>query len=118
MDLEDVESCLKAVKEKPASPTKSPKTPVIKPTALAAQLVFNGNIDKIDDVLEQIEQGVDDRTNTKKSERIDVDYDGSKVQVKAEPLTEKVADQLTTDDDMGGIIHANVESPDEAIKDL
>lgn len=118
MDLEDVESCLKAVKEKPASPTKSPKTPVIKPTALAAQLVFDGNIDKIDDVLEQIEQGVDDRTNTKKSERIDVDYDGSKVQVKAEPLTEKVADQLTTDDDMGGIIHANVESPDEAIKDL
>lgn len=118
MDLEDVESCLKAVKEKPASPTKSPKTPVIKPTALAAQLVFDGNIDKIDDVLEQIEQGVDDRTNTKKSERIDVDYDGSKVQVKAEPLTEKVADQLTTDDDMGGIIHADVESPDEAIKNL
>lgn len=118
MDLEDVEGCLKAAKEKTAVPSKPNKTPVIKPTALAAQLVFDGNTDKIDDVLEQIEQGVDGRTTTRKSERIDVDYDGAKVQVKAEPLTEKVADQLITDEDMGGIIHADVESPDEAIKDL
>ena len=118
MDLEDVEGCLKAAKEKTAVPSKPNKTPVIKPTALAAQLVFDSNTDKIDDVLEQIEQGVDGRTTTRKSERIDVDYDGAKVQVKAEPLTEKVADQLITDEDMGGIIHADVESPDEAIKDL
>ncbi len=118
MDLEDVESCLKAVKEKPGTPPKPRKTPTVKPTALAAQLVFEGNTDKIDDILGQIQQGVDDRTNTKKAERVEVDYDGAKVQVKAEPLTEKVADQLTTDDDMGGVIHADVESPDEAIKDL
>ena len=109
MDLEDVEGCLKAAKEKTAVPSKPNKTPVIKPTALAAQLVFDSNTDKIDDVLEQIEQGVDGRTTTRKSERIDVDYDGAKVQVKAEPLTEKVADQLITDEDMGGIIHADVE---------
>lgn len=118
MDLEDVESCLKAVKERPNTPPRLSKTPVVKPTALAAQLVFDGNTDRIDDVLEHIEQGVDGRTNTKKSERVDVDYEGSKLQVKAEPLTEKVAEQLTTDDDLGGIIRADVESPDEAIKDL
>ncbi len=118
MDLDEVESCLKAVKEKTDTPPKPRKTLAVKPTALAAQLVFAGNTDKIDEVLEQIEQGVDERTNTKKSERVEIDYDGSKVQVKAEPLTEKVADQLTTDDDMGGIIHADVESPDEAVKDL
>lgn len=118
MDLEEVESCLKVVKEKPNTHPKPRKTPAVKPTALAAQLVFDGNMDKIDAVLEQIEQGVDERTNTKKSERVEIDYDGSKVQVKAEPLTEKVAEQLTTDDDMGGIIHADVESPDEAVKDL
>ena len=118
MDLEDVESCLKAVKEKPNTPPKPRKTPIIKPTAFAAQLVFDGNTDKIDETLGQIEQSVDDRSNTKKSERIEVDCDGTKVQVKAEPLTEKVADQLTTDDDMGGIIHADVESPDEAIRNL
>ena len=118
MDLEDVEDCLKAVKEKPNTPPKPKKAPVLKPTAFAAQLVFDGNTERINDVLEQIEQGVDERTNTKKSERVEVDCDGSKVQVKAEPLTEKVAEQLTTDDDMGGIVHADVESPDEAIKDL
>lgn len=118
MDLEDVEGCLRAAKERPVTSLKPQKTPAVKPTALAAQLVFDGNTDKIEDVLDQIEQRVDDRANTKKSERVDVDYDGSKVQVRTEPLTEKVADQLTTDEDMGGIIHADVESPDEAIKDL
>lgn len=118
MDLEDVEGCLRAAKERPATSLKPQKTPAVKPTALAAQLVFDGNTDKIEDVLNQIEQRVDDRANTRKSECVDVDYDGSKVQVRTEPLTEKVADQLTTDEDMGGIIHADVESPDEAIKDL
>lgn len=118
MDLEDVEGCLKAVKEKPGNSPKPPKTPLVKPTALAAQFVFDGNTDKIDDVLEHIEQGVDGRTNSKKSERVEIDYEGSKLQVKAEPLTEKVADQLTTEVDMGGIIRADVESPDEAIKNL
>lgn len=118
MDLEDVEGCLRAAKERPVTSLKPQKTPAVKPTALAAQLVFDGNTDKIEDILDQIEQRVDDRANTRKSERVDVDYDGSKVQVRTEPLTEKVADQLTTDEDMGGIIHADVESPDEAIKDL
>lgn len=102
MDLEEVEGCLKAVKEKIDTPPKPRKTPVVKPTALAAQLVFDGTTDKINDVLDQIKQNVDERNNTKKSERVEVDFEGAKVQVKAEPLTEKVADQLTTDDDMGG----------------
>ncbi|MCD7919357.1 MAG: hypothetical protein LUG45_04670 [Clostridiales bacterium] len=120
MDIEDVESCLKAVKEKPngENPPKARKTPIVQPTALAAQLVFEGNTDRIDDILDHIKQDVDERSNTKKSERVEIDYDSSKIQIKAEPLTEKVADQLTTDDDMGGIIHADVDSPDEAIKEL
>lgn len=118
MELEEVEGCLKAVKERPDTPPKPRKNPVVKPTALAAQLVFDGTTDKIDDVLDQIKQGVDERNNTKKCERVEVEFEGSKVLVKAEPLTEKVAEQLTTDDDMGGIIHADVDSPDEAVKDL
>lgn len=117
MELEEIERCLKAVKEKPATSRRKRRTPVIKPTVLAAQLVFDGNIGDVDGALEQIGQSVDRRNNTKKSERVEVDYEGSKIQVKAEPLTEKIADQLTNDDDMGGIIYADVESPDEAIKD-
>lgn len=117
MELEEIERCLKAVKEKPVTSRRKRRTPVVKPTVLAAQLVFDGNIGEVDSVLEQIGQSVDGRNNNKKSERVEVDYEGSKVQVKAEPLTEKIADQLTNDDDMGGIIYADVESPDEAIKD-
>lgn len=118
MDLEEVEDCLKAVKERSGTPPKPRKTPVVKPTSLAAQLVFDGTTDKINYILDQIKQNVDERNNTQKSERVEVDFEGSRVQVKAEPLTEKVAEQLTTDDGMGGTIYVEVESPDEAIKDL
>lgn len=116
MDLEDIESCLKAAKERP-TPPRPQKNPVIKPTTLAAQLVFDETPEKIDDALSQIGQSLDERTNPNKSERVEIDVNGTKLQVKAEPLTEKVAEELTTDDDLGGVIHADVDSPDEAIKD-
>lgn len=116
MDLEDIEGCLKAAKEKP-TPPRPQKNPVVKPTTLAAQLVFDETPEKIDDTLSQIEQSLDERTHPNKSERVEIDVNGIKLQVKAEPLTEKVAEELTTDDDLGGVIRADVDSPDEAIKD-
>ena len=117
LDLEAVEDCLKAVKEKPIKP-KTPKVQTVKPTALAAKLIFDDTPEKIEDVISQIEQGVDGRTNTKKAEKIEISVEGSKLQVKAEPATEKIAEQLTTEDDLGGIIRADVQAPDEAIKDI
>lgn len=66
MELEEIERCLKAVKEKPATSRRKRRTPVIKPTVLAAQLVFDGNIGDVDGALEQIGQSVDRRNNTKK----------------------------------------------------
>ena len=116
MDLEDVEGCLKAVKERP-TPPRPQKNPVVKPTTLAAQLVFDEDPEEIDDALSQIGQSLDERTNPNKSERVEIDINGTKLQVKAEPITEKVAEELTTDDDLGGVIRADVDSPDEAIKD-
>lgn len=116
MDLEDVEGCLKAVKERP-TPPRPQKNPVVKPTTLAAQLVFDEAPEEIDDALSQIGQSLDERTNPNKSERVEIDINGTKLQVKAEPITEKVAEELTTDDDLGGVICADVDSPDEAIKD-
>ena len=116
MDLEDVEGCLKAVKERP-TPPRPQKNPVVKPTTLAAQLVFDETPEEIDDALSQIGQSLDERTNPNKSERVEIDINGTKLQVKAEPITEKVAEELTTDDDLGGVIRADVDSPDEAIKD-
>lgn len=80
-----------------------------------ATSVKNETPEKIDDALSQIGQSLDERTNPNKSERVEIDVNGTKLQVKAEPLTEKVAEELTTDDDLGGVIHADVDSPDEAI---
>lgn len=117
MELEKVEECLKAVKEKKIKNPKTPKLPVIKPTAFAAQLVFEGDFEKVETAIEQIEKKVDERTNTNKRERIEINLDGTKISIKAEPITEKIADQFTSDDDFGGVIQAEVDSPEEAIGD-
>ncbi len=120
MDIEDIEECLKAVKEnnRPDNPDKPKrtKTPVVRPTSMAAQLVFDDNSQRIDDILDELETKVDNRQNTAKSERIDVDVDNTKMQFKVEPTTEKIASQFATDDSYGSVIYANVETPDEAIK--
>lgn len=117
MELEKVEECLKAVKEKNTKNPKIPKLPTVKPTALAAQLVFDGEADKIETAIEQIEKKVGKRTNPNKRERIEINLDGSKISIKTEPTTEKIADQLTSDEDFGGVIRAQVDSPEEAITD-
>lgn len=117
MELDQVEDCLKAAKEKPVQP-RPPKKPIIQPTALAAQLAFEDNPQQIEDVLSALEEGIDKRANNNKSERIEVDINGTKLQVKTEPVTEIIAEELTSDDDLGGIIHAEVQSPEEAITSL
>lgn len=91
------------------------KSTSIKPTALASQLIFDDNLQQIEDILNQLKAEVDERLNLGKKESIDIDVDGVKLQIKAEPTTEKVASELTTEEDFGGIIYADVESPDEAI---
>ena len=120
MDIEDIEECLKAVKEnnRPDNPDKPKrtKTQVVRPTSVAAQLIFDDNPQKIDDILDELETRVDNRQNTAKSERIEVDVDNAKMQFKVEPTTEKIASQFSTDDSYGSVIYANVETPDEAIK--
>ena len=120
MELEDVEECLKAVKENstPGTPKKPkrPKATVIKPTAMAAQLIFDDNPERIEDIIEELEAKVDRRQNPQKSERVDIDVDNTKMQFKAEPTTEIIAAELSTEDTYGTVIYANVQTPDEAIK--
>lgn len=45
----------------------------IRPTALAAQLIFDDNQDQIPDILAQLERDIDQRANTKKAEKVEVD---------------------------------------------
>ena len=118
MELSEVEECLKAAKEK-KNPTPPPRRgTTIKPTALAAQLIFDDNQDQISDILMQLERDIDQRANTKKAEKVEVDVDGGRAQFKTEPVTERIAEEMSSDSDFGGIIRAEVQAPDEAIRDL
>ena len=118
MELSEVEECLKAAKEK-KNPTPPPRQgTTIKPTALAAQLIFDDNQDQISDILTQLERDIDQRANTKKAEKVEVDVDGGRAQFKTEPVTERIAEEMSSDSDFGGIIRADVQAPDEAIRDL
>ena len=118
MELAEVEECLKAAKEK-KSPTPSPRRgTAIRPTALAAQLIFDDNQDQIPDILAQLERDIDQRANTKKAEKVEVDVDGGRAQFKTEPVTERIAEEMSSDSDFGSIIRAEVQAPDEAIRDL
>ena len=118
MELSEVEECLKAAKEK-KTPTPPPRRgTTIKPTALAAQLIFDDNQDQISDILVQLERDIDQRANTKKAEKVEVDVDGGRAQFKTEPVTERIAEEMSSDSDFGGIIRAEVQAPDEAIRDL
>lgn len=120
MELVLVEECLKAAKKKPdaVEPKQKKKTNTIKATALASQLIFEDNSQQIKEVLSQLETDVDNRANREKRETIEINVDGAKLQIKAEPITEKIAVDLTAEEDFGGIIYADVLSPDEAISSI
>lgn len=120
MELSQVEECLKAAKKKPRGDKPKPpqKAAMVKATALASQLIFDNNQQQIPGILKQLEIDIDERTNIGKREKIEVDVDGVKLQINAEPITEKIATELTDSNDFGGIIYADVNSPDEAINDI
>ena len=117
MDIDEVERCLKAAKRASPKP-KKPQSPRTNPTAFAAQAIFDNNPAQINDVLDQITERVDNRQNSQKRERLDIDYEGTRVQIKSEPISEKIAEELTGEDDLGGIIYAEVQAPSEAIDDI
>ena len=118
MELTQVEDCLKAAKKKHDKPQPQKKATTMKPTALASQLIFDNNSQQIDEVLSQLKTEVDERPSQGKQENIEIDVDGVKLQIKTEPTTEKIANDLTDVEDYGGVIFADVDSPYEAINDI
>ncbi|MBE6712049.1 MAG: hypothetical protein E7580_00865, partial [Ruminococcaceae bacterium] len=118
MDLDDVEKCLKAAKKSDPKPTPAKtKGSRVKPTALAAQLMFDNNSEQINDVLTNIASELDKDEVRKKAEKIDIDINDVKLQIHTEPITEVIATELSTEDDFGGTIRAEVQAPGEAIRD-
>lgn len=95
MELSEVEECLKAAKERRNTPPTPRRGASVKPTALAAQLIFDDNQAQITEILTQLERDIDQRPNTKKSDKIEVDIDGGKAQFKTEPVTERIGKRKT-----------------------
>ena len=119
MDVEAVEECLKAAKKKGSkqpTPKSTPKS--VSSTSAGAQMVFDGNSDEIEDVVEQVAKKVDE-SSEKKSSRINIETEGGNaIQVRVEPITQKVAEDMSDNALYGGIIMADVSSPAEAISDI
>ena len=118
MDLLQVEDCLKAAKKKSEKPKIPKKSTIVKSTALASQIIFDDNPQQIKDILFRLADEVDKRPTQGKRENIELDVDDAKLQIKVEPTTEKIARDLIDEEDYGGIIYADVNSPDEAINDV
>lgn len=112
MELAEVEECLKAAKAKKKTTPATRRDAYINPTALAAQLIFNDNQNQISDILAQLQEQ-DQRGDVK-----EVDVDGEREQFKTEPVTERIAEELSSEAVFGEIVEADVQSPDEAIRDL
>ena len=118
MEFSEVEACLKAVKKKPSDPVKKQKKETLSATSMAADLVFTDDLEQIESVLTELEDKVDNRANPTKSERVVLEVDDKVLQIKVEPATERVAEDLISDFEYGGIIRADVPSPADAINDI
>lgn len=118
MELEEVEKCLKNVTQKTSNKVIEKKKSIIKPTALAAELIFDNEPEQINTILEQIEQNVDNRNDIEKPARVEIEAQGTKLLVKTEPTTERLSKELITKSDFGGVIYADVENPKDAIDSI
>lgn len=118
LELLDVEECLKDVKREPGKKTPPSTKGTINPTALAAQLAFEGSKDEIDGILEQLTKDINERENTEKPATVNVNSNGVKLTIKTEPVTEKIAHDFIDAGNYGGIIYADVSNPKDAIEAL
>lgn len=120
MELEKVEECLKAVNRSKIEPDnkKKPKQSKLNTTALAAQLVFDDNQAQIDDALKAIKEETDKEEKHTKREKKTYSVDGKASQFIIEPTTEYIAKSLTEETQYGGIIYAEVDTPEDGLKNI
>lgn len=120
MELEKVEECLKAVNKSKSEPDnkKKPKQSKLNTTALAAQLVFDDNQAQINDALKAIKEEAEKEEKHTKREKKNYSIDGKTSQFIIEPTTEYIAKSLTEENQYGGIIYAEVDTPEDALKNI
>ena len=119
MDIEDVDNCLKSVrKESTKHNSSSSSTRVLSPTSVGAQLVFDDNSDVIENLLDKIKEEEDQQVDKDKT-KISVNAEGyGKIQYVSNPVTLAISEDMTGEDDFGGTLLADVESPADAISNI
>lgn len=120
MDLSEVEECLKAAKRNSRKkPTGKASNTKVNPTSLAAQLIFDDNQEQIDNVLDEMSKEIDKNDSKYKAGKYNINVnDDVKFQIKTEPATERIAQNLIDEDDFGCVIRADVQAPSEAIREI
>ena len=116
MDIEDVDNCLKSVrKEVSKNNTSSSSSKSLSATSVGAQLIFDDSPTVIDTLLEKIKED-EKRQEDKEKPKISVSAEGyGIIQYDSNPATVAISDEMTSEDDFGGVIIAEVESPYDAI---
>lgn len=119
MDIEDVDNCLKSVRrEASRNNTSSSSSKNLSPTSVGAQLVFDDNSTIIDTLLDKIKEE-ENQQEDKEKPKISVSAEGyGTIQYVTNPVTVAISDGMTGEDDFGGIIIADVESPSDAISNI
>lgn len=119
MEVDSVEACLKnATNPKTNIPKKKPTANRTNATTVAAQLVFDNNIGQVDNLVTAAEIAIDKRTDTDKKDIIEISANGIKIKVETEPATEKLSQTISSNDCWGGVIHAEVDNPKDALDSL
>lgn len=117
MDIEEVEACLKAVsasKKKPTGKKKSNGGKISQTTA-AAQLIFDGSKEEIEEVISEFVERVKNQENPDKPEKIEVEVGDNKMQVNREPVSKTVATEMASKRNYGACIFAEVDNVRAAI---
>lgn len=116
MEVDSVEGCLKnATNPKTNTPRRKPTANRTNATTVAAQLVFDNNIEQVDSLVKVAETAIDKRTDPDKKDVIEISANGIKIKVETEPATEKISQTISTDECWGGVIHAEVDNPKDAL---
>lgn len=119
LDYSEVQACLQAAKRKPKEPPKPPKAKTNKkPIAVATQLAFNNDEKHVRQLIDDLNEKINNRSDKGKKKQIEVSVDNIKLQVNTNPITEAIAEEVVGEEyDFGGVIKAEVSSPADAIKD-
>lgn len=119
LEISIVEKCLQVVRKKQKKDAGTKKYgKSITSSSYAAKLVFDNNFDEINQILNKLEEEVENKVYGGKREIVEIESEGSSFQIKIDPISEKISSDLISKDLYGGIIHAEVSSPGDAILSL